>query len=209
DDQDDEDDGQDECELDVVHRLADRDGAVTADEELHGTGQLRLEFRQKLLDPIDDFDGVRPGLTLDAEVERRLAVVPAGIARVLDAVVDAGYFFQSDRVAIAIRHDDRAVLLGRHQLAAGLHDVVALRAVERAGRAIDVGPVDRARHFVDADLPRRQLRRIQIDAQRVLLRAEYVDLRDAGDHGQALRQHRFGVAIDLRQWQRVRRQRQE
>ena len=106
---------------------------------------------------------------------------------------------EADRAAVAVGDHDRAVL--RRPCISwplGLHDEIALRPVQRAGRPVDVRAGDRLRDFVDADLPRGELRRIDVDADGELLRAEHVDLRDAADHRQALRQDRLGILVDLR-----------
>ena len=76
-----------------------------------------------------------------------------------------------------------------HQLPARLDDEVALRPVERAGGPVDVGACDRLRHLIDADLARRELHRVDVDADGVLLRAEDVHLRHAADHREPLREH--------------------
>src|SRR5205085_6957174 len=134
--------------------------------------QLRLELRQYFLDAVDDGDGIGAGLPLDGEVDRAHAVVPAGAAILLDAVVDARDLVQPDGAAIAIGDHDGTESVGVHQLAAGLDDEIAVRPEQRAGRPVRVGAGDRGRHLVDADLPRGQLRRIDIDADGELLRAE-------------------------------------
>ena len=54
----------------------------------------------------------------------------------------------------------------------------------------------RGLNFVDADLARGQRMRIELHVHRVLLRAQHLHLRDAADHGDALRDARFGVFVE-------------
>ena len=128
-----------------------------------------------------------PGWREIAEVDGRRPVVPAGVPRVFDAVVDVGDFAQAHRAAVAVGHRNRAVLVGRHELPARLHDEVALRSVERARRPVHVGAGDGLRDLVDANLPRGQLRRVDVDADGEFLGAEDVDAGHAAHHGQPLR----------------------
>ena len=141
----DEHDGQQQRELDVVHRLANRLRAVAADGERQRRRQLRLELRQQRADRVDDLDGVRAGLALDGEVDRARVVVPARRLVVLDAVVDVA---RPRRAGPAGRRDRRRRAAGSRgvgQLAVGLDGERAVRAEERAGRPVDAAAADRRR----------------------------------------------------------------
>jgi hypothetical protein len=61
DDHHDERDGEQQLELHVVHRRADRHGPVGQHHDVDGGGQRRGELRQQALDAIHDLDDVRPG----------------------------------------------------------------------------------------------------------------------------------------------------
>jgi hypothetical protein len=92
--------GQLQRELDVVHRLADRHRPVAPDSELHRRRQLLLELRQERLDAVHHLHRVRAGLPLDREVDRARAVVPPGVALVLDAGVHVGDLVQPHGAAV-------------------------------------------------------------------------------------------------------------
>ena len=51
-------DGDEQRQLDVVHRLADRRRAIAADVERHRRRQLLADRRQQRLDRVDDLDDV-------------------------------------------------------------------------------------------------------------------------------------------------------
>ena len=77
------------------------------------------------------------------------------------------------------------------------------RAVQRAGRDVDVGCRGGGRQLVDADLARRERGGIGLDAHGEFLRAVDVDLRHAVERRELPRQQRLGVFVDLRERQRV------
>ena len=106
--------------------------------------------------------------------------------------------------AIAIGHHHRPILLGTEQLAAGLQGKGALRSDNSAGRQVDVPVLERGLDFVDADLAGRQCVRVHLYVHGVFLRAQHLHLRHAGDHGDALRDARFGVLVQRPKGQRGR-----
>jgi hypothetical protein len=161
------------------------------------------------LDSVDDLHDVRARLFLDGQVDRALAAVPRHALVVLDAVVDVRHLVEPHRVAVAVGDDHGAVRGGAHQLAAGLHDVGLVRAVNGSGRQVDVVVRDRRRELVEPDAMRRQLVGVGVDPHRVLRGAEHVDLRHAADHRDALRDRALGVLVDGRHRQRGRTEHQE
>ena len=84
---------------------------------------------------------------------------------------------------------------GVGELSGGLHGEGLVRAVERPRGQVDVRLRDGLLHLVDADAERGQLARIELDAHRVLLRAEDLDLRHAADHRDALGEHGLRVLV--------------
>ena len=191
-----------------MHRLADRRRAIGAHVEHDRRRQLLAERRQQRLDRVDHRDDVRAGLLQDREVDVAQPAIEVRRLVLLDAVVDARHFVEAHRIAVAVGDDQRRVRRRPHQLPVGQHGEGAVRPVHRPGRQVDVGALNRGRHFVDADAARRQLARIDVDAHRVLGRAEQLHLRDAADHRDALAD-RLGVLVDRRERQRRRSQRQE
>ena len=84
-----------------------------------------------------------------------------------------------------------------------------LRALQTARGQIRIGSRNSLLHFIDADVMRRQLVRIHLHANRILLFAEDLDARHASYHGDTLRQQVIGVIGDLIEGQRGRIDRQE
>ena len=70
-----------------------------------------------------------------------------------------------------------------------------LIAVEPARRQVGIAGRDSVLHFVDPNVMRRQLVRIHLHPNRVLLRSENLHARNAAHHGDALRQQRLGILI--------------
>jgi hypothetical protein len=135
----------------------------------------------KRADRVDDLDGVGARLALDRQDHRALVVVPAGDLVGLHAVDDAPELLEPHRRAVAIGHDQRPESLGVLQLA-GRHDVEHLvLAVERAGREVHVAAVE-ACCTSSMPMPRVvSARGSSCTRTGVLLRAEDLHLRDAGD----------------------------
>ena len=160
-------------------------------------GELRPQCRHQRADRVDDLHRVGAGLALNRDEDRASrALIGPGLV-VLHAVEDARHLVEAHRRAVAVGDHDRPVPGRGHQLAVGLDDERLPRAGQRAGRQVGVGLLDRLRHLVDADLPRRQLPRVEVDPHGELLGAVDVDLRDARHRGQPLRDHRLGVLVHL------------
>src|SRR5438034_2249143 len=81
------------------------------------------------------------------------------------------------------------------ELAVRLHGVGPVRAPQDARRQVDVAGGDAVRDLVDPDGPRRQRFGVELDPHGVLGGAVHVDLRDARDRGQALRDEGLGVFV--------------
>ena len=139
-------------QLDVANRLADRSGAIAADVERDrrpaavrgrsaAAGAPRRPPRRRWCRAASE----SPGTT------RAVAVVPAGGLVVLDAVVDVRDFVEPHRVAVAIGDDRRPVGRGAQQLAVREDRERLVLAVHRAGRQVRVGVRDRVGDLVDAD----------------------------------------------------------
>src|SRR5581483_575365 len=160
---------------------------------------------------LGDLDRVRARLALHRENDRALAPLRVGVPRrdlvVLDAVDDATEVLQPYRRAVPVGDDHRAVLVRGGELAGRLDRVRLLRPEEHPGRQVDVGRLDGLRDLVDAEAAARDRVRVELDAHRVLLRAEHLHLRDAAHHGDALRHHRLAVLVDLPHRERRRRER--
>ena len=163
---------------------------------------------QQRADGAGHLDRVGPGLLEDRRGDRALVDEPGGGLVVLDAVDDAAEVVEAHGRAVAVGDDDRPVGGRLRQLAGGLDGEGRHRAVEDAGGEVDVGALDGRAHLVDADAAGGERPRVELDAHRVLLRAEDLDLGHAGDRRDPLRHHRLAVLVELRERQRRRGQRE-
>ncbi len=105
-------------QLDVAHRRPDRRRAIHRDRQRDGRRQRGPQLRQQRLDAVDRVDDVGARLTVDDEEDRRLAVGEAGVADVLDRVLDVGHVGQVQRRAVDVREHDRPIVLRLEQLIA-------------------------------------------------------------------------------------------
>ncbi len=127
DDENDETDGDEQRMLRFAQRRADGRRAVARDVQGHARRQEGAQRRQLGHDAVDGRDDVGLYLTAHHQEHRRPVVEVAGVVAVFDAAVDPRHVREPDRRAVAIRDDDRLVLLGRHQLVAGLNLPAAVR----------------------------------------------------------------------------------
>src|SRR5439155_1755238 len=119
DDQDDQGDREEERELDVVDRLADRDGTVVENVQVHRRRQFRAEVREQRPDRVHDLHGVRPRLALDGQNHSTLVIVPARDLVDLHAVDHAPELLEPDGMIDSVQtdkitswyNDERAVIL--------------------------------------------------------------------------------------------------
>src|SRR4030095_14515193 len=80
--------------------------------------------------------------------------------------------------------------------------------VQRSGGQVDVRVADGLLDVGERDTAGREQIGIELDADRVLLRAKYLHRPPAADGGDPLREQVFGVIVDDRQWLRIGRQRE-
>ncbi len=197
-------DGEQQRVLHVVDRRANRLGMIAQRVDMERGGHFRAKCGNQAHHVVDDFDGVGARLTLHREHHRALAVRPSRGLVVLHAVEHAPDILEPHRRSVLISDDQRAIRRRVGQLTLGIDGERLMRAVERAGRHIDVGVLDRRRDFVDADAARRKRLRIELNPHRVLLRSVNLHLRDAANHRDALGEVSLRVLIDLRNRHRVR-----
>ena len=179
--------------LHVGDRVADRDRPVVLRRETFSVGgSPGLISSSSSFTRSRDLHRVRARLALHEQIDRALAVVPA------DAIL---LFWMSSRTfatspsrtarAVVIRDDQSRNSVRVRHLAGRLHRQRLVLSVQHAGRQHDVVLADRVRDLRHADVARRELRRIELHAHRVLRRAEHVDRRHAFDHREPLRDRRL------------------
>ena len=143
-------DGQQQSELDVPHRSANRRGAIGEHGNLHSLGQSALQLRQQFLDAVHHLDDVGAGLPLNIDDDRRHVVHPCRLLHVLGIVDDVGDVGQMHRRAIPVCHDERPVLRTGEKLIVGGNGERTLRPVEGSLGLIDVGRHDGAAQIFQA-----------------------------------------------------------
>src|ERR1043166_6758194 len=134
-----------------------------------------------------------PGWRLLARVEPRRVHV------VLDAVEDVRDLIEAHRPSLAVRDDHRLELIGVAQLARRLYVERLMWTVQLSGRQVHVPVLQRLIDFVEPNLLRAQLVRIDLHAHGVLRLSPDLDLRDAVDHREARRDELLGVFVEQRQ----------
>ena len=139
-----------QLELRVVHRGADRDGAVG--EQLHLDARraatrvsVGRSFFTRSTTSITFAPGWRWTFTMIAGVSFIHAARRAFSASSTTSAMSARH----DRRAVAVGDDDAAVLVGAPQLVVGVDGVGARRAVEAALGLVGVGGGDRVAHVLE------------------------------------------------------------
>ena len=168
---------------------ADRRRAIEHDAEIDRLRDLGAELRQQRGNAVDGRDDVRAGLAIDDQQDRRLAVGQAGVAEVLDAVADVRDVVEPHRRAVAIRDDQRPVLLGLVELVGRRQRPLPIAVGDVPLRAIRVRGRQRRANVLERQAERVQRGRVDLDAHGRQRAAADVDLADALDLRQLLRQH--------------------
>ncbi len=207
-------DGQNQLELHVFHRSADRHGPIGQDRHVDGGRQSAAELLQELFDPVDDLDHVRARLALDVHDDGRGGVQagtlghPRGLPHVLDVVDHVGDVRQHDGPGGAVRDHDRLILRGREELVVGRDGVGLPTAVEVSFGLVDVGRDDRGPHVLEIQPAGQECGRIELHAHSRLLAAADADHADARLLCDLLGQPRIRQVFDLGQGERIGAQRQ-
>ncbi len=186
-----------QCAFDFDQRRANGRRAVHHHVELDRRRNRRVQQRQQLAHRIDRADHVRIRLLENHQRDRRLAVERAVIAHVLDRIHHVGHVAQMHRAAVRVAHDQRRVVGRGARLVVGFDLPVPLPVADRALRAVRVARGDRGAHLIQRDAERRQLVRVELDPHGRQRAAADVDLADAADLRDALREHGGGRVVHL------------
>ena len=187
--------GQQQGELDVVHRFPDGGGAVVQGDDLHRGGDLVPDSGEQLIDGVHHLDGVGARLSLNGQDDGPGSFVPGGDLVVGDAVDHPAQLRQAHGLAAPVGHDEGPVRLGGGELPRGLDRKGLMGAVEGPGGQVDVFFPDRVGHLVNPQAAAGQGLGVQLDAHRKLLLPEDLDLGHPVDHGNALGHEGVGIFV--------------
>ena len=201
DDEHDEHEREQQRELHVHDRVLDRLGAVVDDLQLDRGGELLVHRGEHPLHLARDLHRVRARLAAHRDGDAALVLAaldePGGDAVVLHPVLHLAEVGEPHRRAVAERDHHVAEVRRGEEPAGRLDGVGAIAPLDDAGGQVRVGVADRRRHLLEADAPRSERARVELDAHRVLLRAEDRHLRDARHGRDTLRHEVHRVAVDL------------
>ena len=186
---------QDQSELDVRDGFTDRLRAVIEDFDVHRGRKLGAELRQQLANPVHHFNGVLARLALDRKNDGACVIEPARHLVVLHAVEHAAQLLQTHWPAVTIRHNERAIIRRLGELAGRLNGVRLMFSVKRAGRKVHVPRSNGRPDFINPDPARGEFVRVQLHANRILLRTEHGHLCDTVHHRDTLRHQSLTVIV--------------
>ncbi len=202
----DESDGEQQRELNVGDRGADRLRAVAQDLDLDRWRDRRLQLRQSGLDAVHGLDDVGARQFENRQQNRLLAVGKGretGIFRCVDGAADVA---DPHRSAVLVGDDDVVPRRGGEHLAVVVNRESAGLPVDGSFRA-DRGRVDdHPAQILEREAEGGDLRGVDLDAHRRLLLAADFHIGDPGDLADVLVEDILGVIVDLGQRDRVRGQ---
>ena len=197
DDRDHEADGQQQRELHVLHRGADRRRAVGDHRHLDVGRDRRRQLAELFLDVVDRRDDIGAGLFEHDEEHAALALRPAGLRRVGRAVHRLPDVAHAHRRAVAIGDDDIVPFLGLGELVVVVDGEGLLLADQRALGIVDGRLRDLRAHVLKLEVLLDQLGRVDLDANRLLLLAADAHQRHAVDLAHPLRENILGDVVDV------------
>ena len=201
--------GDQQGDLDVAHRGADRHGAVGEDRDVDAGRDPPSQLRQERFHAVYRLDDVGRGLLRHDQQNGRPFVEPARGAPALVAPFDRRDIGEPhDRAALAPQHDG-AELLGRRQAVARGQRLGQVRPVEGADRLADVGIADGGPHGIDRKPHGGESLWIDADPDRRLGGTVDRDLGHAVDLADLLRNHGVGGVVERRHGQGLGGQRQD
>ena len=115
-----------------LHRITRCDCAILGNLEAHRRRKLRLELRHQSLDSRYRVNDVRIRLTIDLDLNHRIAVHDAEIANIFVAVDHAPKVRKADRRAVAIYNDQVFIFLRQKELVGRIDRNLALGVFECA-----------------------------------------------------------------------------
>jgi hypothetical protein len=194
--------------LNVVDRGFNCLGPVAGDGELNAWRQGRRERRQPLLYAFDRLDDVETGLFVDIDNDRALVLQPSGLFGVFCGVDCGPDIGDADRRAVLIGDDKVFVRVGVKDLVGGVKDDRPVRAVEIALGSIHGRGAEHRPDVFEAQPQLGDLIRVDLHTNRGLLLTMEIDQPDPGNLRDLSGDEVVGIAVDFRQRQSIRGQRQ-
>ena len=188
--------GEEKGEFDVPDGFANGYGAVIKDLQLNRRRYLDPEDRKEFLDAVHHFNGVRARLALDCQNNGAFIIIPVRHLVVFHAVDDPAQFFKTDRRAVAVGHNQRAIGCGIVKLPGCLNSKCLLFALQSPCRKVHISQRKCVSHVINADLFGCKGPRVELGADRKFLRAEDLHLGNAADHRNTLGYEGIRIFID-------------
>jgi len=189
---------QHQLELDVLHRGADRGGAVGEHGDLDRRRQGGAQLRQQSLDTVHHRDHVwrrawRWMFTMTAGVP----FIQAAWRTFSASSITSATFSEGDRGIVAERDDQGLVVPARQELVVGPDDRGLARPVETALGLVDVGGRHRGRADPRGEAVGRERGRVGLHPHRGPLTAADADEADSRQLSDLLGEPRIGQVLDL------------
>ena len=153
-------------DLDLVQRCPDRSGPIEDDGQVDGAGNGGLELGQQAAYPIDGLDDIGRRLPVHYDQDRRLAIGETRVAQVFHRVPDLGDVGEMHRGAVAVGHDERAVLIGLEQLSVGADLPTPIAGAQLSLGAVRVRIAEHRAHLLEPDPVAVQGGRIEVHPYR-------------------------------------------
>ena len=166
--------------LHVGDRGLNRYGEVVPHGDIDRSRKLGTDGGEQFLDAIRDLDGVAVCLPQHRHRHRTHAVEPVRPLVAEHAVDDMSDLAEAHRRAVAIGDDQRLVGGSVRQFGVRLQRRRLLRSAERSDGSVRAGGGERLLNFVEPDPSDCQQVGIDLNPDRVFLRAVGEDLRDPG-----------------------------
>src|SRR5579859_6256665 len=179
DDKNDQRNGDQESDFDVVNGSANGGRAVHRHAKVERGRNGGTQFWKKGRDAIDRFDHIRAGLAEDGENHRGFAEREAEVAKVFDGIGNGGDVFEANRGAGMSGDDERIVFVGFEKLIGVGDDDGTLVVGKRAFWQVGIGAAKCVAYFFKADAVTVDLIGIDADADSGTRTSPREDLADA------------------------------
>ena len=186
-----------------MERGANRFRLIELDLQIDPAGDRCLQFGQQVLHAIDGLDDVGARLSAQHDQYRRLAIGRAGIAHILDGIMNFGDVVQIDGRAIVKGDDQITEFLGRPGLVIGMDQPAVRAIVQKPLGSIGIGTSQRLADLLEAEAILVGCIKVEFDADRRQGGTAQLHLADAVDLGKFLSQHRGGGVVHLPKTQDV------